>query len=250
MTALLTDIQRRARAAAVALGRRLPEQVVRAGVAAASRSSPNPTVRLPHVRSAVVVAPHPDDETLGCGGAVALLTARGCHVTVIVLSDGEASACSMRSARVVAGRRRADTSRACAALGVRDVRFAGLPDGQLREPDVIAVLEGPLGSIRPEVVFAPWRGDGHPDHRVAGHATFAAVPSGTELWCYEIWSPLVPDALVDVTNVIDRKRAAAAAHTTAAGAVSFEALLALGRYRAAQGLAGYGWAEAFELHTA
>lgn len=125
--------------------------------------------------SALVVAPHPDDETLGCGGAIALLRALGYPVHVLVVSDGTLS--HPRSLKYPAPRlralREAETLQALSTLGVAEteVTFLRLPDGSIptsASPGMRAAVmrcRTYLETRLPETIFLPWRFDPHPDHR-------------------------------------------------------------------------------------
>lgn len=142
-------------------------------------------------RRAVVVAAHPDDETLGAGGLIAYLGARGVDIDVVVATTGEASHPeSTTTTRAQLGRRRALEARAAVReLAPRArVHLVGLPDGRLAEhvPTLVAALRT---LVTPGcLVVAPWRGDGHPDHEAAGQAA-ATVTSATErLLEYPIWA--------------------------------------------------------------
>jgi LmbE family N-acetylglucosaminyl deacetylase len=125
--------------------------------------------------SALVVAPHPDDETLGCGGAIALLRALGSPVHVLVISDGTLS--HPRSLKYPAPRlqalREAETREAMCTLGVdeTDVTFLRLQDGSIPttpSPGMRKAVERSrawLDALLPKTIFLPWRFDPHPDHR-------------------------------------------------------------------------------------
>ncbi|ANC29903.1 PIG-L family deacetylase [Isoptericola dokdonensis] len=139
-----------------------------------------------------VVAAHPDDESLGAGGLVHRLAARGVPVTVLVATDGEASHPG-RDADQLRAERRREVAEAVAVLAPHlRLVLLGLPDGGLREHR--EDLAGPLDELLvvtggPRVVVcAPWRGDGHRDHRVAGEvAAQVARRHGARLLEYPIW---------------------------------------------------------------
>jgi LmbE family N-acetylglucosaminyl deacetylase len=173
-------------------------------------------------------------------------------VTVVVATDGDASPAGGLERAEVARRRRAEAAQACAVLGVSEVRHLALADGALGRPDVAVELRRRLREIiadaRPEAVFTPWFGDGHPDHRATSEAVatvVAAHDAGPAVWAYETWTPLAPNRLVDISAAFARKQTAVEAHATARLAFDLGALLALNRYRSAHGLAGNGHAEAF-----
>lgn len=141
----------------------------------------------------VVVAPHPDDETLGAGGTLAAWAATGgLPVTVVAVTDGEGShpgSPTLRPAEL-AERRHDERRRALAALGLPDAAVvrAGLPDaGVAGHRGVLTDLLD--GLLRPgDTLLAPLPGDGHPDHdAVAEVADDIAARHGVARWHYAVW---------------------------------------------------------------
>lgn len=138
---------------------------------------------------AVVVAPHPDDEVLGAGGLIALLSAAGTRVTVIAVTDGEAShPGGSTPPDVLARLRRAETRSALADLGTGiAIETLGLPDGGaegLEQPVAAAVRTPEDGWL-----VGPFEGDGHPDHEAVGRAcATAAARDGVRLLSYPVWA--------------------------------------------------------------
>lgn len=142
-------------------------------------------------RRAVVVAAHPDDETLGAGGLIAHLGALGVDIDVVVATTGDASHPeSTTTTRAELAQRRALEVRAA----VRElapqarVHLLGLPDGRLAEhlPTLVAALRA---LVAPGcLVAAPWRGDGHPDHEAAGQAAATVTSATVRLLEYPIWA--------------------------------------------------------------
>ncbi|MCT9821401.1 PIG-L family deacetylase [Microbacterium sp. W1N] len=141
------------------------------------------------VARVVVVAAHPDDETLGAGGLIAAARRRGLPVTVLVLTDGDAS---HPGDPAIADIRRGECVHAVGALGAGiDLRLRALTDGGLREQHaevhaaIAAVLaEGEAGRT---LLAVPWWGDGHRDHRIAGEAGLALRATGARVVGYPIW---------------------------------------------------------------
>lgn len=140
-----------------------------------------------------IVAPHPDDETLGLGATLAMLSAAGIDVQVVSVSDGGAAHPGLEAE----GRaqletvRRAELRRAMALLGANEPIRLGMPDGELRlhEKQIterITALLAPFPAGR--WCAATWRGDGHPDHEAVGRATaVAAANSGAVFVEYPVW---------------------------------------------------------------
>lgn len=189
-----------------------------------------PALALPTGRT-VVIAAHADDETLGVGGLVAELAARGLPPEVVVLTDGAAShpgSPTLAPDDLVV--LRAQEVRAAVAVLSPDspVTLLGHPDGGLREArdtvtdDLRRVLDagGPVDTL-----VVPWRGDGHRDHRVAGEIGAAlAAERGARLVEYPLWmwqwatpdDARVPWADLRVVDLSDasvvRRHRAVAAH--------------------------------------
>jgi len=143
--------------------------------------------------SAVVVAPHPDDEVLGVGGTLALLRAAGVSVRVVAVSDGEASHPYSRTVTPtrLAEIRRVEQSLALARLGLGrcEVHRCGLPDGHLDR------CEGDLADTLTRLLdehtwcLTTWARDGHPDHEATGRsATTAAGRTGARLLSFPVWT--------------------------------------------------------------
>lgn len=186
----------------------------------------------------VVVAPHPDDEVLACGGLMALAAAAGVAVEVIAVTDGEACYPGERwwtPERLVAARRQ-ELAQALDALGVTSatgasVQHLGIGDGtvQRHEQDLERLLR-PLLRVG-DLVLAPWRHDGHPDHEAAARAALAAASTcGARALEYPVWAWhwLRPEQtasmwqrplLLDITTVTADKQRAIACFATQTGAV-------------------------------
>ena len=206
-----------------------------------------PVTGPPPFGRALVVAPHPDDEALGCGGTMALLADSGAEVSSLWVTDGGATKGTGHHAEALAEMRRVEAERSARILGAGP-RFLGLPDGQLceRSEELVTGLRDAVRSLDPEVVFAPWLLDGTADHRAVSSALAEAVDEdGPAIWGYEVWTALIPNRIVDVTKAIDRKRQAVAAHETAAEALDLSVAEGLARWRTMQTLGGHGYAEAF-----
>ncbi len=135
-----------------------------------------PAVGLPAPGAALVLAPHPDDETIMCGATLAALRARGDHVRVVAVTAGEATAVDLTAvsaggapatpAAEIGGVRAAELQAACAALGVDDVASWDFADrGVSPERARLAARIGEeLDASRPAFVFVPFPYDGHADH--------------------------------------------------------------------------------------
>jgi len=190
----------------------------------------------------VVIAPHPDDESIGCGGIIALLRRLGQPVTVLLLSDGARShPQSVRWPRPALVRLRlAEFHAALRALGVDADNAQALqwPDGALPDAgtpdfdDAITELTGCLAVLKPDTLLVPWRRDPHPDHRAASavaRASNASLEQPARVLEYTVWTqirgsdavhPRHDEAIqwrVDVAAVSKNKLKAIAAHRSQLG---------------------------------
>lgn len=139
-----------------------------------------PPLELAGVEDVLVLAAHPDDETLGAGGLIAECVRRGIRVSVVVVTDGGAGGLAERRAEELAG--------AVASLGA-GATVLGFPDGRTREErEGIRAALVPLFAALPcdALVVAPWRGDGHRDHRIVGELA-AELAGGRRLLEYPVW---------------------------------------------------------------
>lgn len=173
---------------------------------AAFEERPLPALDLTECRRLIVVAPHPDDETLGLGAMATQLTAMGVDVQVISVSDGGAARPGVTASERLRMEtiRRYELGRAASLLKVPSPISLGFPDGELpdREDTLADTLTEILKGDGPATwCAATWRGDGHPDHEAVGRAASAACArTGATLLEYPVlmwhWAhlgdPVVP----------------------------------------------------------
>lgn len=167
----------------------------------------------------VVVAPHPDDEAIGCGGAMCLHADRGDRVVTAFLTSGELGIKDLE--REAAWRiREAEAAAAAAILGTAGVVFLRQPDYALadRVDEAAEALAAVLARERPDLLYLPHASEWHPDHRAAGPIARKALQSAgsaPRLRLYEVWTPLAEyDDGEDITGVILRKLRAVRAYSS------------------------------------
>ena len=147
---------------------------------------------MPRHARLVVVAPHPDDEVLACGGLMAAHAANAGETLIVAVSDGEASHVGAPgwTPSNLAAARRAESAVGLDRLGVDDaaVLRLGLPDGRI-DRSLGALSQRLHGLLRPtDVVVTTWRFDGHPDHDATGLATAnACADAGCRLLEAPVW---------------------------------------------------------------
>ncbi|RYZ13318.1 MAG: glycosyltransferase [Comamonadaceae bacterium] len=164
---------------------------------------------VPEARSVLVLAPHPDDEVFGCGGALALHVAAGARVHVVVVTGGQLAGDAQQ--------RRAESMAAARVLGYDEPAFWNLPDGGVQYGEALVQrIAGALAQAGASVLYAPSLWENHPDHRAVALAAIEAARrrEGCELMCYEVGAALRPNLLVDITPVLERKREAVRCFTS------------------------------------
>lgn len=173
-------------------------------------------------QSLVIIAAHPDDEVLGCGGTIARYTDRGVQARVIFLADGIAARDGMDSEALQ--RRQSAARKAADCLGIQSVSFRKFPDNRLDTVDlldIVKAVEGAIEQYRPDTVLTHHVGDVNIDHQRVHQAVVTAcrpqrghpvrtllffeVPSSTE------WQPpgsaatFAPNWFVDISSTLDCK---------------------------------------------
>jgi LmbE family N-acetylglucosaminyl deacetylase len=174
----------------------------------------HPTIwsALPRGRVLVLV-PHPDDETLGCGGVLIQHGEQGDRIKVVFATDGAAGdALGYYAGLDYLELRREEARRAGAILGVEELVFWDYPDGRLAEADDLSErLSALLEADRPDIVYRPSTLEMHPDHWALAAASEAALqryrPAVAD-FCYEIWATVQPSHAIDISAVWERKRKA------------------------------------------
>jgi N-acetylglucosamine malate deacetylase 1 len=216
--------------------------------------------------SVVVVAAHPDDEALGCAGAMARLSAAGETVHVIFVAEGE-GARGQGADDVARTIRREDMARAaCHILGAQEPVFLRLPDNRLDTVallEVVQKIEAVAAPLRPHTIFTHHRGDLNIDHEIVSRACLTAFrpqPGSTvrAIYGFEVLSStgwnspetgFQPAHFIDISAHTGQKRDALHAYDAemraAPHARSYRATEALWTLRGAQ--VGLDAAEAFTV---
>jgi N-acetylglucosamine malate deacetylase 1 len=187
----------------------------------------------------LVIAPHPDDETIGCGGALCSHAARGDRVSVVFLTSGELGLKQLPAARA-RSIRQAEARRAARILGLADLIFLGCRDWLLGED-----IHGAAGRLRPilkekkpELIYLPHRQEAHPDHQAAVVILTAALGRSSRrpaMRGYEVWTPLSEyDHVEDISRFMNLKLAALRAYRSQLTEFNYvRAVTGLNQYRGA-----------------
>ncbi len=174
----------------------------------------------------LVIAAHPDDEVLGCGGTIAKLSAMGKEVHILIMGEGVTS---RYNAREQADSKELEELHKCAqqagaSLGAKSVMLKNLPDNRFDSIsllDVVKIVEEVIEDVKPEVIYTHHGGDLNIDHRIVNQAVLTAtrpvegqivkeiyafeVASSTE-WAFQRFEPVFrANYFVDITDSLEKK---------------------------------------------
>jgi len=174
----------------------------------------------------LVVAAHPDDEVLGCGGTIARLSQDGHEVHIAILGEGITSRYAQREEADQAGVKtlHEQSARAAELLGASRPSMFSLPDNRFDSVpllEVVKIIEGVIDKVNPQVVYTQHGGDLNIDHSIVYRATLTAtrplagspvkdlyafeVASSSE-WAFHQFAPAFhPNVFVDISRTLEQK---------------------------------------------
>jgi LmbE family N-acetylglucosaminyl deacetylase len=173
----------------------------------------------------LVVAPHPDDEAIGCAGTLLRHAQANDRVRIAVATDGRRSR-TIRDPGEMARRRREEAVDAASLLRVEQLEWIGLPECEWQTAELAAPLRALLTAFEPTVVYAPSRIDFHPEHFAVAHALALALDDcgvAPRLRVYQVQVPLTPivtNLVVDIAAFAAECDAALRVYATQAGSLA------------------------------
>jgi LmbE family N-acetylglucosaminyl deacetylase len=210
----------------------------------------------------LVLAAHPDDESLGAAGTLALNAGRSEAVRIWIATDGTGQeGVAPENAREYGIQRREEAVRAAQVLGLETPRFGGLADRDLpADPGRLdAAIRAELEDFQPDLILCPSPAELHPDHRALARSLFDLVAASRpgdpdhdrfrflRIAFYELSHPMLPNTLVDIAAVAERKAEALAAYSSQQAVRDYAgAMQGLNTYRRLT-VPGSGPVEAFRL---
>ena len=175
----------------------------------------------------LIIAAHPDDEVLGCGGSIAKWSRSGAEVHILIMAEGATSRDKSRNRlkrknEILSLAQSAD--KACEILGAKSIKLLNFPDNRMDSVDLLDVIkdiESHIRKIKPEVIVTHHSGDLNIDHQVIHKAVITAsrpqpghfvkrilsfeVPSSTEWNTHSSSVPFVPNYFEDITDTLKLK---------------------------------------------
>jgi LmbE family N-acetylglucosaminyl deacetylase len=174
----------------------------------------------------LVIAAHPDDEVLGCGGTIARMSNEGHDISIVILGEGITSRYLHQedADKKIVQDLHEHSHQVAKLLGANNLQIFDLPDNRFDTVpllDIVKIIEGHLEKIKPDYVYTHHSSDLNLDHILTTRATLIAtrplenfqvksvlsyeVPSSTE-WAFQTTSPgFQPNVFVDVTKTLDTK---------------------------------------------
>ena len=187
----------------------------------------------------LVISPHPDDESIACGGTICVHVAQGDSVQVIFLTSGEKGGHGSSEAETIETRER-EALQATLILAISDPVFWREPDGNFisTEKNVLRLCDIII-TYAPEIIYCPHEDEDHTDHKQAVKLVVDALKQLPDLgkrplvYGYEVWTPIQKiDLIVDISEHVEKKQNAIQAHKSQCSVLAFdEAILGLNRYR-------------------
>lgn len=188
-------------------------------------------------RRVVVLSPHPDDDILGCGGALHNMHLNGAKIMAIYFTDGRYGSKRYDENQLVQLRKE-EAVRACNVIGIDEQVFFDNIDGALKtDKESVNKLISIINDFKAEAVFLPFFMDNHKDHMETNRIFFKSIDSLPDLTCYSygVWSPLpLFNFSLDITSISEIKIEAIKAHKSQNEDIDLGAVfMGLNRYNAA-----------------
>ncbi len=211
----------------------------------------------------LVIAAHPDDESLGCGGTIKKHTNNGDRVRVLYMTNGESSRNNKKTGSIKKRLKSAMQSKKI--LGIEEIKFLNLPDNEMDKISLLKIvkkIEKYLNLFKPTIIYTHHHGDLNIDHRITFQAVMTAcrpqpssiiqqvfsfeIPSSTDFQSSNV-GPFLPNLFIDIDKTIADKMESLKSYSSEMRdnphSRSMENVLNLAKYRG--GTVGKKFCEAF-----
>lgn len=187
----------------------------------------------------IVLAPHPDDEVLGCGGVIRKHVESGDFVTILFLTDGRWGKKPNEEPHHVAELRQREAISASRILGTAETVFLGREDGCLTaDKETIDEVQKIIISRQPNIVYAPHPFEPHRDHQATyeiAETVLRGINFKGSLMLYEVWKPIEHNVIVNITDVMVYKLMALRCYSSQLALHDYvDMIKSLNRYRMLQ----------------
>lgn len=214
-------------------------------VMSSNKIIPRPKYSLPHIDSSILVlAPHYDDDIIGCGGTLYQYKRLEYEINVVFFTDGKRGTLRNTMDDSISSIRYEEAREALAILGIQQqhIHCIDLEDCNLQqyiEPGV-ELLNKIIENVNPGLIFLPYMLDIHPDHRAVNYIMYRLLYEHSELLfekshfvMYEVWTPLIPNLCINITMDMEKKLEALDQHKSQVEIMRYRELVcSLNSYRA------------------
>ncbi|MBL7068238.1 MAG: PIG-L family deacetylase [Candidatus Omnitrophica bacterium] len=166
----------------------------------------------PAAKSVLVIAPHPDDDIFSSAGTLLKLKRGGSRLKVVYLASGSADTYRDEKNRILSDsviKIEEEAREASRSLG-SDIEFWRYPNRAIKiSAESMTRLKDIYDQLKPDIIFVPFIADDHSDHRQGAQLFYEAFrDSGdlsSEVWAYQVYSTVIPNVVVDITDEMDEK---------------------------------------------
>ncbi len=156
----------------------------------------------PNAKRILVIAPHPDDEILGPGGTLIKAIDRGAEVLALYLTAGSSDA--------ITAQLKSEATQIAEQLNYKTLFLNYRPKSIPIDETIVSKIVEIINQFKPDALFLPFCLDDHDDHRRASHLLLLAretkkIHGHFDVWAYQVYTSLIPNVVVDITAVADRK---------------------------------------------
>lgn len=197
----------------------------------------------------LILSPHPDDDVFGCGGTIIKHIKNGDKVNILYFCDGSHGTKDGKRDSSLIKIRKSETKKTAEILGIdnNNLYFLDNEDGKLfDDKKTIDKFSGLVQKLKPQIIYSPSILDNNPDHETTNKIFYKYLNCHSEgskrieeslsnilISMYEIWTPILPNRLINITDVIDIKKKAMQVHKSQLICRDYDqAILALNKYRA------------------
>lgn len=168
-------------------------------------------IEKPEGSRVLVLSPHQDDDICGCGGVLQKHHLAGDHIVTVYMTDGRKGGTGDEPEEQIILERKKEAQKASDIIGIHQLVFMDNEDSQLKaNKETIFQLVTLMKEVQPDIVYVPFLIDFHPDHIATNDILIEAIKGYKDFTCYgyEVWTPMLPNCFVDVTDCIEIKREA------------------------------------------
>ena len=205
-------------------------------------------IEKPKGEKILILAPHFDDAILGCSGT--LLKYNPSNISIVYLTDGSEGIPKIKDKKLVNKIRIEEAKKAMNFIGVKDIHYLNEPECESKINDEsIEKLSLIIKNKNPDLIYLPWFLDNHVDHIKFNKILFEVYKRNRfncNICSYEIWTPLLPNVVVDISKNITKKKEAIMFFESQLKNVNYlDTILGINKYRSIYNMKGKGYAETF-----